>query len=208
MSLRKWVAEKWVIDSYNNIYVTGQYQSSSQVILQDANGTGQTASLVTLPATSLFAAFIAKYSISGQVQWATYIDGTGSDLGFSVTTDSYNNIYATGQYNSSSQVTLRDVSGTGQTASLVTLPSTSSNAVFIAKYNTSGQVQSATYIDGTGSDIGRSIISDSNNNLYVTGQYQSSSQVTLQDVSGNSQTPSLITLPAVSADGLMLVKYI
>jgi hypothetical protein len=71
----------------------------------------------------------------GLVEWATYIDGSGLDIGQSVTTDSINNIYVTGYYSSSLPVTLQDASGTGQTPSLVTLPVTSSTPIFIAKYN-------------------------------------------------------------------------
>jgi hypothetical protein len=195
------------VDSLNNLYVTGQYQSTSLVTLQNASGNGQAPSSITLPITSSTAAFIMKYNSNGQAQWATYLDGTSGDIGYSVAVDSSNNIYITGQYQSTSLVTLQDASGNSQTNSSITLPIVSTNAVFLIKYNSSGQVQWATYFNGTGNDIGNSVAVDSSNNLYITGQYQSTSLVNLQDASGNTQTPSLVTLPAVSNSAAVIMKY-
>jgi hypothetical protein len=196
-----------VVDSSNNIYVTGRYNSSSTVTLQDVSGTGQTSSSITLASTTNDAVFILKYNPNGIAQWATYLDGTGVDNGWSIALDSFDNLYVTGQYNSSSPVTLQNVSGAGQTASSITLDSTITPAVFILKYDSNGIAQWATYLNGAGVDVGRSIVLDSTNNLYVTGQYNSNSSVTLQNVSGTGQTASSITLPVTSGNAVFILKY-
>ena len=191
------------LDSDNNIYVAGRYYSTSTTILKNASGISQVNSDITLPSSLLNAAFIVKYNSSGVAQWATSIDGTGNDIGNSITLDSDNNIYVTGGYNSTSTITLKNASGISQVNSDITLPA--ANAAFIVKYNSSGVVQWATSIDGTGNDIGNSITLDSDNNIYVTGGYNSTSTITLKNASGISQVNSDITLPAANA--AFIVKY-
>ena len=161
------------------VYVTGQYTSFSDVFLNNED---------TLPVTSSQDAFIVKYNTSGLAQWSTTIPGTGGDRGFGITTDS-TGVYVIGQYNSTSALTLNNG---------ITLPISVSIDVFIVKYDTSGLAQWATTIPGTGSDIGYEIATDSTG-VYVTGQYTSTSVVTLNNG---------ITLP-LSTTGLdvFIVKY-
>ena len=195
------------VDSSNNIYITGQYTSSSIVTLKNASVTGQSDSSITLPVTSSSAVFLVKYDSNGLAQWATSLDGTSLDIGYSVAVDSSNNLYITGQYISSSIVTLKDASGNGQSNSLITLPATSGSSVFLIKYNSNGVAQWATYLNGTSSDIGRFIKIDSSNNIYITGQYNSVENVSLKNASGNSQTDSSIMLPSTSFISVFLAKY-
>jgi hypothetical protein len=187
--------------------MTGNYTSTSDVTLKNVSGNTQTNSSITLPLTTSVSVFLVKYDSSGLAQWATYLDGTAADVGYSLAIDSSNNLYMSGVYTSSSAVTLKNVSGNTQTNSSITLPSTSSNAVFLVKYDTSGVVQWATYLDGTIGDYGYSLAIDLLNNIYMTGLYTSSSAVTLINVSGNTQIGSSITLPLTSSNAVFLVKY-
>ena len=135
-------------DSDGNVYVTGYYYPTATF----APGT-------TLTSAGSNDVFVAKYDTSGTVQWAESIGGTGIDYGYGIATDSGGNVYVTGQYSGS--VTI------GST----TLPDTGSSDAFVAKYDTSGTVQWATSIGGTGPDSGRGIATDSGGNVYVTGNY-------------------------------------
>jgi hypothetical protein len=144
------------------VYVTGFYVSDSVVTLN--NG-------ITLPISAnidFSDAFIVKYNTSGVAQWATTISGTGSDVGNGIATDS-TGVYVTGEYGSDSLVTLNN----GKT-----LPISVGQDAFIVKYNTSGVAQWATTIQGTSSDVGYGIATDSTG-VYVTGQYNSTSAITL-----------------------------
>jgi hypothetical protein len=114
--------------------------------------------------------FIVKYDTSGLAQWATTISGTGSDGGYAIAIDS-TGVYVTGYYTSTSVVTLNN----GKT-----LPISNDVDGFIVKYDTSGLAQWATTISGTGSDGGYAIATDSTG-VYVTGQYTSTSVVTLNN---------------------------
>jgi hypothetical protein len=195
-------------DSTNNIYITGQYTHTSVLRLQDVSGTTQKASTILLPTAPSASAFLVKYNTSGVAQWATCIDGTGSDIGYGIAIDSTNNIYITGQYISTTLVTLKNVNGTGQVNSSITLPISSSSACFLVKYSSSGIAQWATNIRGSSTIVGYAIGIDSTNSIYITGSYYTSSAVTLQNASGSTQTASSITLPATSSSsGVFLVKY-
>jgi hypothetical protein len=138
-------------DSNGNVYVIGYSRSSSITI-------GST----TLTNSGSYDVFVAKYDASGTVQWATSIGGTSADLGIDIATDSLGNVYLVGYY-----------SGTATFGS-TTLTGAGSYDVFVAKYDTSGTVQWATSIGGTDSEYGNGIATDSNGNVYVTGNYRSS----------------------------------
>jgi len=129
----------------NYVYVTGYY-SNSTTTLFDANGVGHT----TLSGDA--DAFIAKYSDTGYVQWATRIAGSTDDFGYSITTNKLNNIYVSGSYGSSA-FTLYDTNGVGHT----TLSNSGLSDAFIAKYSDTGYCQWGTYIGGTGNNYGYSI---------------------------------------------------
>ena len=165
------------LDSGGNVYVIGYYRSTS-LIFYNADGT---AFGTTLSNSGINDVFIAKYNTSGVVQWATRIAGTSSEFGNGISTDSGGNVYVTGSY-SSTPLTLYNAGGT---AFGTTLSNSGSNDTFIAKYNTSGVVQWATRIAGTGIDIGYSVSTDSDGNVYVTGIYRST-PLTLYNAGGTT----------------------
>ena len=159
-------------DSNGNVYVIGLYTDS-----------------VTIGSTTLNSSagsndvFVAKYDTNGTVQWARSIGGTGSDSGFGIATDSNGNVYVIGRY-----VGLVTIGST-------TLNSAGSNDTFVAKYDTSGTVQWATSIGGTGSDVGYGIATDSAGNVYVTGKYV------------GSVTIGSTTLNSAGSDDVFVAKY-
>jgi hypothetical protein len=218
-------------DSSGNIYIIGSYTAPQPLILQNRNGSGQTESTITLPATISNTGsdvYIIKYNSNGIVQWATVIRGnnlSNNDIGFGIAVDATNSVYITGQYRQADLITpltLQDASGNGQVNSTITLPATAAGStdVFLVKYNSNGIVQWATAIrgNGTSSDIGYGIAIDATNSVYITGQYRQAdiiTPLTLQDAlltadgSGNWQANSLVKLPANVAVfiDVFLVKY-
>jgi hypothetical protein len=195
-------------DASNNIYVAGYYNGTA--ILYDTSGNIQKTSSATLPVTSASTPFLIKYNSSGIAQWATYFPISQTSQISKLSKDSSGNIYAVGFYNSSSEVTLKDASGnTTQKDSLVKLPISSNNDLFLIKYSPQGQVLWATNMSGTSTDQGLAIVTDSSDNLYIAGSYISTSIVTLQNVSGNGQSPSTIKLPITlsTTSDTFLIKY-
>lgn len=173
------------VDSQNNIYLVGSYYSSSSITINNGITSGSTypSSGISLPSSSsTYAVFLIKYDSSGVAKWATYFNGTGGDIGYGITCDLLNNIYITGQYSSSSTVTLYNAATSSNTYSNIVnpkLPIASNLAVFILKYDSDGKFKWANYFNTNGDDIGVSIAADLFNNIYVTGLYRSSASIIL-----------------------------
>ncbi|MFI5163731.1 MAG: T9SS type A sorting domain-containing protein [Bacteroidia bacterium] len=106
--------------------------------------------------------FIAKYDGNGNVLWAKSAGGTDSDEGYSVSTDSGNNVFITGYFRSPSICFGSD-----------TLINTGREDVFIAKYNSNGNVLWAKSASGSSEDESRSISTDNSGNVFLTGFFYS-----------------------------------
>ncbi|MBT6185498.1 MAG: hypothetical protein HOI07_12245 [Betaproteobacteria bacterium] len=158
-------------DSGGNVYVTGIYTNNFTI------------ESTTLTNAGFSDTFVAKYDTSGTFQWAESISGMGDGGGSAIATDSGGNVYVTGYYNGSITI--------GST----TLTSAGSYDAFVAEYDTSGTVLWATSIGGTSSDSGRGIATDSNGNMYVTGEY------------GGTLTIGSTTLTSAGSYDAYVVKY-
>ena len=99
---------------------------------------------------SEYRALVIKLNSSGVIQWqrTLHIAGDSSTL-FDVTLDSSNNVIAVGS-------TQSELDGNPV-------------GVLIAKWNSSGTLQWRRYLSGGGSDYGRGVAVDSNDNIYVGG---------------------------------------
>jgi hypothetical protein len=173
------------VDSSGSVYVTGFHQSSSPISL--GNG-------LELPAMPEYdpIAYIVKYDTSGTAQWFRTLPGPTFEGGNAIAVDSGGNVYVTGEYNSTSTVSL----GNG-----LDLPSTTGTDVFIVRYDTSGTAQWYQTMRGsTISNIALSIAVDSGGSVYVTGQYLS--------VDGPVSLGNGLELPTTIYDNdVFIVKY-
>jgi hypothetical protein len=93
--------------------------------------------------------------------WSTYFGGSGTDLGTAITIDTVGNVLVAGITNSSSNIAS---SGAQQT----TYGGTPQDA-FIAKFNSIGSLQWASYYGGSGSDAAYGIATDAGGNAFITG---------------------------------------
>ena len=203
-------------DSSGNFYVTGYYNSTATVQMNNLalNNTMQS-STYTLPAVTNNALFILKYNSDGTLVGFTNLDGSGNDVGYSVATDSSGNLYVTGYYTSTTTVRVNNLAmNSTMQSSGFTLPSTGAtptNAVFILKYNSDGTLVGFTNLDGSVDDIGYGIEADSFGNLYVTGNYASTTTVQVNNLALNSSlVRSGYTLPSTGATptlAMFVIKY-
>ena len=141
-------------DANGNVYITGTFQSSTI--------TFGTYTLYN-SATGSLDIFVVKYDANGNVLWAVSAGGTSYDYGYGICTDANDNVCITGYFNSPSI-----------TFGAITLSNTYCADVFVTKFDSSGNVLWAKSAHGTRSDYAFSICSDANNNIYITGMFDSS----------------------------------
>jgi hypothetical protein len=139
----------------------------------------------------------------GIAQWATRIAGSDSESAGGITSDSAGNIYTVGIF-FSNPLTVYNAPGTGTT--IPTLGNSGIAGVYIVKYNSSGIAQWATRIGGDIIQTGRSITSDSEGNIYVTGNY-SSNPVTIYSWNGTPSGTIFGTLDKSGGNDVYVVKY-
>ncbi|MBI3517913.1 MAG: gliding motility-associated C-terminal domain-containing protein [Bacteroidetes bacterium] len=147
-------------DANGNIYITGFYYGSAtfgSIILSSVNGSQD--------------GFIAKLDMNGVFIWAKSFGGNLAEWGNSITVDDLGNPIVTGQFQGST-----NFSGTILTS--MTNPNTmfASFDIFVAKYSPTGNLTWVKQGSAKYDDRGLDIISDSQNNIYVCGQFSDTIQ--------------------------------
>ena len=145
-------------DLLNNVYLTGQFRSDSIVFDSTVLNNSGSDDI-----------FLVKYKSDGNVLWAKKAGNTDSDIGKSVTADTSGNIYLTGYFESNNisfgaiNLTINGTHG---------YPNTD---VFIAKYAPSGTVLWAKNAGNSGTDKAIDITTNISNNIFISGNFNSSS---------------------------------
>lgn len=134
------------VDAAGNVYVTGRF--TDFCTFRDV--------LISLGYGD---AFVAKYSSSGDALWGTSVGGPGWDHGRAIAVDGAGNVFVTGTFE-----------GTANFA-WTTLTSAGGTDVFVAKYDSLGDLIWARRAGGPSNDGGRGIAVDGVGNVYVTGAY-------------------------------------
>ncbi|NWF90023.1 MAG: SBBP repeat-containing protein [Ignavibacteriaceae bacterium] len=149
------------VDPAGNIYVTGEYFSSS---IDFGNG-------VTLNIGSVGSGncdfFLTKYDKDGNAAWAVRGGGTLTDRGYGIVVDHENNLLVTGHY-----------FGTA-TFDTVTRTSSGNLDMFVAKYDTLGKLQWFSEGKSVSQVSSRAITTDNAGNAYVVGYYGSTTAPTV-----------------------------
>lgn len=143
------------VDFQGNVYATGYFQSTTDF----DPGTGT----FTLSSSGSSDIFITKLDSNGNFIWAKKMGGTGFDSGYSITIDGNNNILITGTFSG----TVDFDPGT----SIINLISSGTQDIFISKYDNNGNYLWARKIGGSSNDLGNSIVTDANFNVYTTGSF-------------------------------------
>lgn len=148
---------KVLADNQNNVVVTGFFQGSN---IDFDPGPG----IASLSSSGSFEFFVAKYDVTGNYLWAKRAGGSGTDVGRSLTIDALNDIYVTGDYNSSS-INFN----TGQPANLLT--NHGSNDLFLVKYSSTGEHLWSFSVGGNSVEVGSSVSRDDVGNILITGGF-------------------------------------
>jgi len=171
-SAQEWIEDLCVDDS-GNIYITGGSMSPTIAF----GGT-------TYTNTSGSDKFVVKYNASGTFQWVKINDGWTSY----VATDSFGNLLLAGQHNAPLVIgTNTFVNHSG------------GSDIYLAKYNSSGNLIWALSDGSAADDALNSIHIDANDNIILTGYFVGDSTVF-----GNS---TLVGIDTASKGDIFLVKY-
>jgi len=142
-------------DALGNVLVTGNFANT--VDFDPGPGT------FTITSTG-YNAFILKLDNLGNFLWAKSVSGSGASqgsVGYSIKTDSNNNVYSTGLFQATADF---DV-GPGTN----TLVSAGFQDIFILKLDALGNFAWVKQIGGSNSDDGLSVTLDASGNIYTTG---------------------------------------
>ncbi len=144
-------------DSQDNIYICGKAGLNFPVqqltgAYWQPNGAGSDA-------------FVLKFNSNGVRIWATYYGGNLGSNANSICADSQDNIYLTGE-TASTNFPVQQLTGAYWQSMNIAIGIWT---VFILKFNNQGVRLWATYYGGSTSEIGNSICTDSQDNIYITG---------------------------------------
>lgn len=145
-------------DDLGNVFLSGNTNSISGIATV---GSHQPA----IASTDWNDVYLAKFNSSGVRQWATYYGGFYAERSYKLTTDKLGNVYITGQSPSPSGIA---TAGTHQPAYSGSVGSTSTDG-FVAKFNSVGVRQWASYYGGSASDICYAAAVDDSLNVYLVG---------------------------------------
>jgi len=169
------------IDQAGNIFLTGDFCSQT---ITFGNIT------LTNSAVGKKDVFLVKFDSNANVLWAKSIYGTKNENVTGIALDGSGNICITGYFNSLS-ITFNNTTLYNTT--------TNGNNIFIAKYNTNGNVIWAKSAGGIYSDTdiqSRGIATDSDGNMYITGHFYNWT-ITFDN----------ITLTSSGWEDIFIVKY-
>lgn len=175
-----------IADNQNNVIATGYFQGTN-IDFDPSAGTALFSS------NGGFEFFVAKYNPSGQYLWAKTAGGAGADVGRSLIVDTNNDVYVTGDYNSST-INFNP----GQAANLQT--NKGGNDLFLVKYSAAGQHIWSFATGGSGSEFGLGIDTDNQNNILITGAFTGVN-------TDFDPSPNAINLSSAGGNDIYAVKY-
>ncbi|MGN6568031.1 MAG: SBBP repeat-containing protein [Flavipsychrobacter sp.] len=147
-------------DGNGNLYVTGATNSAANIATSGAHST-------TLGGGGSDA-FLAKFSSTGSLTWATYFGGSSSDQGEAIAIDPSGKIYVAGNTASSS-----GISTTGAYQTTFGGGSFFGGDAFLAKFNSGDTLLWSTYYGGMSNDYGYAVTCNANGDVYLAGNTNS-----------------------------------
>jgi Beta-propeller repeat len=178
-------------DNANNVYITGDFGSPTLVI----DNITLSNSIVVTPSTQDI--FIAKLNSNGTAIWAKNAGGSRADYGNAVVADNNGNVYLGGQFVSPS-ITIGGFTLTNVETTNI------DHDVFLAKYDSNGNVIWTKSAGGTNYETLNSLSLDNSGNLYSSGYFYSPTISFGSNVLVNTNNYGDIFILKYDADGNLL----
>jgi hypothetical protein len=192
-------------DSVGNVYVVGQGGNFTPTTAFNSDGTAFTPIMANSGSNDTF---IVKYNTTGFVVWTARVASGDLERALSITTDSTGNVYVSGQGGNGTVIAFDANEGPSFATKMVSI---GSNDAFIIKYSSAGLVQWAARVGGFATEQGFGITTDSDSNVYVTGQAGGgfmSGGVSTDFAAYNSDTTKFATtITNPGSNEAFLVKY-
>ena len=144
-------------DSKGNVYTIGHFNETVDFDPSDEE--------YLLTSNGKLDIYIQKLDRNGDFLWAKTFGSEDSDLGYAITFDKDDNVYTTGGFK-------YEVDFDPGLTELKRL-SNGTNDVFLQKLDENGNYIWATSFGGTGDDAGLAIAIDKNENIYLSGYFES-----------------------------------
>lgn len=138
-------------DELGNVYATGQieYDCNFETRILESYGSHDI--------------FVVKYKTDGTLEWARSAGGKGGDVGNGIGVDAAHNVYIAGEIEQTATF------GTG-----ITVTSEGANDIFLAKYNSAGQIQWVKSWGNSGNDKALALVVSPSGDCFLTGYFTSS----------------------------------
>jgi len=143
--------QRAVVDRDGNVYLTGYFSGKAVFsgTLFEGNG--------------IFDIFLAKYSSSGELLWLKNAGGTQNDVGYGIGIDSEGFIYIAGYFSTTAVF--------GESSDLVRFTTSGREDIFLAKYDSEGNLIWAKKAGGEGEDHAQNLKIDRFDNIFITGYF-------------------------------------
>ena len=162
-------------DHNGNVYVVGEFNNG--VVTFGSTTWSDTA-------TNVNVLFLIKYDAIGNLVWTKPVDRSSADI-CAITVDGLNNIYVTGTFKSAVSVF--------DTCHLINADVTgNSSDIFVAKYDTTGNLLWANRLGSAGNDAGLAITKDLHNNIYIAGYFTNQMVMGTDSLDGGTNSAAFI----------------
>lgn len=154
-------------DAAGNVYTTGYFGGNS------------TFGTLSVTHGANYDAFIVKFDGNGNALWVKKGGGAGTDYGKAICTDAAGNSYVTGYYEATATFGGTPLSNAGTTD------------IFVAYYNSGGDLVAVKGAGGTGGDQGNGVAIDQAGEAYVTGIFRGPATFSSTILQSNTNTVDL-----------------
>lgn len=171
-------------DSLGNVYITGQFGGTATFDTQSITANG-------------IDIFVAKYDSSGVLQWVISQGGSSVNRGLGIAADGNGNVIVVG-----------DFGGTATFGTSTNMTAAGAVDVFVAKYNTSGNLIWARRAGGNVNDRATCVTTDSDGNIYIAGSFGGTANFQGTNISavGGTHDTDIFTAKYTAAGNLAWVR--
>ena len=171
------------VDAMGNTHVTGQFVGSAAFGAVNLTASGGNPDI-----------FVAKFDPSGALLWARQAGGTGTDIGTGVAVDYAGNCFVTGCFQGTASF------GT------TTVVSNGGNDVFVAKFDSGGNLLWVRQAGGVSDDCGAAIAVDNAGGCRVTGHYTGLAQFGSTNLSAFASSSDVFVASYDAGGALLWVR--